>query len=407
MRLAAVLTVFSTLFVASCKLTIIVPEHGRVTTLSGNFQCDSGATCDIDIADTLFDETFITEPSPGYAFDGWQADRGYLCGSSTAPCRLFTTLFAGNEAFESLLESELTLLLAPRFRPSDVFSAGQDMLLGSVTRATCTVDGKLYVFGAGWETGSSLDTTQEYDPDTGSWRFRAPMPTARAWAAATALDGKCYVIGGGASFASESSVEVYDPASNRWEVLSPFPSAVYSASAVAVDGKLYVMGGSEGLLSGGAPGISKLYVYDPGSGRWSQGPAMSISRRRFAAAVINREIYVVGGEDRREPLASLEIFNPTTNSWRSGASQPEPLLSQASASFDGKLYVFGGFRTRVGITDVWVYDPETDQWRMLSHMTHGRGDLSVEALGNRLVVVGGRETDHFGPSTAATELYSP
>lgn len=407
MRPAAFSILLSMLCVVGCKLTVVVPENGRVTTVSGNIQCDASSACNIDIADTLFDETFITEPGPGYAFDGWQADRGYLCGGSTAPCRLFTTLFAGNDALEALLESDLTLFLSPRFRPSDVFSAGQDMLLGSVARASCAVDNKLYVFGSGWETGASLDTTQEYDPETDSWRFRAPMPTARAWAASTDLDGKCYVIGGGVSFTSESAVEVYDPVSNFWEVLSSLPTTIYSASAAAVDGKIYVIGGSEGFLSGGASGTDRLFVYDPDTDRWSEGPTMNNARRRAAAAVIDGDIYVVGGEDRRQPLASLEIFSPATNSWRRGASQPEPLLSQAAGSFDGKLYLFGGFRARVGITDAWLYDPATDQWQVLSHMTHGRGDLSVETLGNRLMVVGGRETDHIGPSTAATEAYSP
>jgi len=48
-----------------CKLRIDVPEGGRVVSESGVFSCEPGQTCDIDINDFFFDETFKAVPDDG------------------------------------------------------------------------------------------------------------------------------------------------------------------------------------------------------------------------------------------------------------------------------------------------------------------------------------------------------
>src|SRR5262249_34283775 len=68
----------------------------------------------------------------------------------------------------------------------------------------------------------ALDTVEEYDPATGTWRARSPMPTARNHAAIGVVGGKIYVIGGriGAAFIGVASntdvVEEYDPTGDQW-----------------------------------------------------------------------------------------------------------------------------------------------------------------------------------------------
>ena len=108
-----------TLFVialAGCKITIQVPEHGRVESESGAWVCQSGDACTIDVVDALFDETFVAVPEPGYQFTHWRKDRAYFCGGTGNPCRILTTLFAGNETLEALLAADLQFYLEPVFR---------------------------------------------------------------------------------------------------------------------------------------------------------------------------------------------------------------------------------------------------------------------------------------------------
>ena len=54
-----------------------------------------------------------------------------------------------------------------------------DMPRIGIGMATCEVDGKLYVFGAGWASNSPLNATYEYDPANNRWTRRADMPTER------------------------------------------------------------------------------------------------------------------------------------------------------------------------------------------------------------------------------------
>ena len=53
-------------------------------------------------------------------------------------------------------------------------------------------DGRLFAIG-GHGRGGALRTVERYDPETETWATVAPMPTARATAAAAALGNKLYV----------------------------------------------------------------------------------------------------------------------------------------------------------------------------------------------------------------------
>jgi hypothetical protein len=100
---------------AGCKIQINVPENGRVTTESGNYTCESGQTCNVEVVDTLFNETFITEPNEDYFFEGWRGGPFYLCGWAGSACSLVTSFFEGSEPLLAILESDQEWLIEPQF----------------------------------------------------------------------------------------------------------------------------------------------------------------------------------------------------------------------------------------------------------------------------------------------------
>jgi hypothetical protein len=106
-----------------CKIQLIPPEGGKVTTASGNYACDSGQACNIDVRDTAFKEDFIATPDRGYAFLGWKKKPGgrRICGGKMGPCTINSSLAEGSDPLMDLLESEITFFLQPhfqQFRPS-------------------------------------------------------------------------------------------------------------------------------------------------------------------------------------------------------------------------------------------------------------------------------------------------
>lgn len=91
---------------------------------------------------------------------------------------------------------------------------------------------------------------------------------------------------------------------------------------------------------------------------------MSVPRNHTAGGVMNGKFYVVGG--RAGPLTdALEVYNPQTNTWSTLASMPTPRSGFAAAVVNNELWVFGGEdpQTLVLHAEVEVYSPVSNSWR--------------------------------------------
>src|SRR5215470_13358295 len=114
-----------------------------------------------------------------------------------------------------------------------------------------TADGKLYVFAGlapGWKPKAMV---QEFDPAANSWTQKKPMPLASHHVAFATLNNKIYAFGGfklpesgPAAWEPINNAWEYDPAADTWKELAPMPTKRGAAAAAAVDGKLYVVGGA-------------------------------------------------------------------------------------------------------------------------------------------------------------------
>ena len=116
---------------------------------------------------------------------------------------------------------------------------------------TAVLDGRLYVFGGrtreapGTTTNGTLASVEMFDPATGTWTARAPMPTGRRTMAVGMLGGRRQVIGGeiGPDGTSFGQNEEYDPVTNTWRALQPIPTPRHGAAAGTWDGAIHVVGG--------------------------------------------------------------------------------------------------------------------------------------------------------------------
>ncbi len=113
--ISTLITLFAAFWLAGCKIRIEVPDGGYVTTESGAITCASGTTCDIDVIDLYFNETFVAKPDSGLYFNGWKKrDRG-LFGGSHEPAKVVTSGFAGNPGLLAVLASDEIFYLTPTF----------------------------------------------------------------------------------------------------------------------------------------------------------------------------------------------------------------------------------------------------------------------------------------------------
>jgi N-acetylneuraminic acid mutarotase len=128
---------------------------------------------------------------------------------------------------------------------TDTWDTKAPMLTARGWFNTCVVDGKIYAFGG----HDSVLNVEVYDPVTDSWTPKANMPDTLTIYSASSVNGKIYIFGGVKIFtlngpAPVSNVWEYDPISGTYSPMSPMPTARAAAHASEVNGKIYVIGGS-------------------------------------------------------------------------------------------------------------------------------------------------------------------
>jgi hypothetical protein len=194
---------------------------------------------------------------------------------------------------------------------------------------------------AGGGTSANSNTAQQtadiYDPTAGTLTPTAGPPTAaRAAASGTLLpNGKVLIVGGGDSTGSLKSAELYDPSTGHFTAVAPMATARDFASiALLPSGKVLVAGGGE--ASTNVPNSSGE-IYDPGTGAWTTaGNAMSTPREGAGSATLpGGKVLIAGGlaGPTGPSVASTDVYDPATNAFSAGPSMAALERSSRSLRF--------------------------------------------------------------------------
>jgi N-acetylneuraminic acid mutarotase len=146
------------------------------------------------------------------------------------------------------------------------------------------------------------------------------------------------VIGGGNSQSTLADHSEYDPAANTWVERAPLPRSEGSPAAVAFKEKLYAIGGR----SGGSD-FGNVYIYDPPTDRWGEGPALE-PRGTAGAALYCGTIYVFGGESQAKNTVLSDVLrlDSTGTAWRSAQPMPSARNYARAAALGNSVYLIGG-----------------------------------------------------------------
>lgn len=225
-----------------------------------------------------------------------------------------------------------------------------------------------------------------------------------------AVGDRFFLIGG----RGERPVQEYDPATGTWHMRAPLPMEMHHFQAVAYDGRIYVMGAFTGGFPDETP-IGHVYIYDPEEDAWAQGPEIPQSRRRGAAGVAayQDQLYLVSGiqnghMDGHVPW--LDALDPATGEWRSLADAPRPRDHFQAVVLDGKLYAAAGRRSsyatgealQLTVAEVDVYDFAADTWSTLppgANIPTQRAGAAAVNFDGKLVVMGGESAVGLGESS--------
>jgi N-acetylneuraminic acid mutarotase len=289
------------------------------------------------------------------------------------------------------------------------------------------VNGKIYAIGGSAENGfipnaygsiiytesaNGVATNEEFNPETNTWIYKAPMPTARLAFATAVYKDKIYCIGGQANGSFIGQNEVYDPVTNSWEIKTSMPTARGWVTASVVNGKIYVM-------SGYSPKPSTVNeVYDPETNSWENStpsPSNPIDSCTSTSTVVDNRIYLIGGVFGYSNLN--QIYDAQTDSWSSGRSPPSSISGGAAASTSGafapkRIYLIGDALT------LWqgapqysnrVYDPKMASWAIAKDIPSERFHFGIAVVNDTLYVIGGNTytiPGYYAP-VALNEQYIP
>ncbi|KAG2482368.1 hypothetical protein HYH03_018688 [Edaphochlamys debaryana] len=188
----------------------------------------------------------------------------------------------------------------------------------------------------------------------GYWTPTADMEFARSDHAVVSYDKYAYLVGGlndnGQGNATLlASVNRYDTETGLMVAMAPMSQGRYRFAYALLDGKIYIMGGT--LEVDGLP-IDTVEVYDIASNTWGKTGKLTMPRIDACGAAINGKVYIIGGYDGNfRSLASLEVIDPATST---ATAEPQPALLPASANLigdradcravtvDGYIYALGG-----------------------------------------------------------------
>lgn len=131
-------------------------------------------------------------------------------------------------------------------------------------------------------------------------------------------------------------------------------------------------------------------------GGWQQGTKAPLAVQQAATAVLDGNIWVIGGLVGGQASSKIEIYDPVLSNWSPGPDLPTPLHHAMAVFYQGELMVAGGFAevgdNPMGTALNGVYrlvDGKT--WMAMPPLVHARGAGAAAVIGNKIVVAGGRQ----------------
>jgi hypothetical protein len=163
---------------------------------------------------------------------------------------------------------------------------------------------------------SKLDTVEIWNPTSRSWSATGKLARARAFHTAVALrDGRVVVVGGVEQDQEppwRTTMEIWDPGLGRWRQGPELPGDRYAHTATLLpDGRILLVGGERD--DDGRIYLDDTYLWDPSTERWTKEGSLRVARFGHTATMLNdRRVLVVGGVGRwdREPLRGTEVWRP-------------------------------------------------------------------------------------------------
>jgi hypothetical protein len=173
---------------------------------------------------------------------------------------------------------------------------------------------KLYILGGLTLGTSATNRMFEFIPGNAvgsQWaRKAATLPVALSFVPAATIGNLIYTAGGSTFtpcvLTETNNSYVYDPVRDSISSIANIPRTTGETQAVTVANEMWVLGGGRTAPNPSA----EVSIYNPATGQWRVGVALSAAERNFAAASDGRHVFMAGGYDSSTtPLNTSHIYS--------------------------------------------------------------------------------------------------
>ncbi len=166
----------------------------------------------------------------------------------------------------------------------------------------------------------------------------------------------------------------YSSATDSWIDLKTLPKAPAVGLAIATYGeKIYIMGGmpvnkDTRFYIGGRLMSEEMYAYTIPSNTWSACDPMPMKCSYSQATFLGEILYVSGGFDGKNTVSSVFSYDANAKLWLTKKKMNHPRYDHLIEAVNDKLYVIGGLTNDdTPVSSVEIYDPLADHWTLASH----------------------------------------
>jgi len=225
-----------------------------------------------------------------------------------------------------------------------------------------------------------------------------------------------YVLGG----READTVRIFDPLAGEWRTGATSPIKLHHFQAVELHGLILVIGAMTGNCCS-EPSAPNVYLYDPLADRWTTGPSIPTERLRGGGGAIayDNQVYWISGNENGHagPVSALvDRYDPATGTFSPLPEIPHPRDHFFATLYGDRIYVIGGRESggdggafEPTIREIDVYDIADNAWQtlpLIADFDPPRAAAAAALLNDEIILAGG-ESFAQESAHAETQAFDP
>ncbi|MBG9464042.1 MULTISPECIES: Kelch repeat-containing protein [Bacillus] len=191
----------------------------------------------------------------------------------------------------------------------------------------------------------------------------------------------------------------------QWIPQAPLTDPRTAAATAVVNGNIYVMGGTN---------IERVYfdtyIYNPENNTWKYKANMPQPRTGTAAAVVGDKIYIMGGQRpdtllKTQEVRSMYVYDTKSNKWSTLPDIPTNATLSSAVSVGDNIYLLGAGNYQFGWKKVYCYNTIKNTWEEKGDLPEGAKGSAAQVVGDKIYILGGSGNDDLNNPQISNRIY--